>query len=156
LNISKLGAVCNTYKRNVYGAMRDGMNSGLESDRFQVDWWINTKRVEQRMSKRKRRAIKLIEYEKAETPLLYKPYFVDDIHAPPQKFTPPVERLTLAEIPEDFLALKAKDINAAKDWRSFTREVFEAVFHQGYLVTDFIHDRGRSFYVLTNGESTLD
>ena len=38
LNISKLGAVCNTYLRNVYGDLRDGLNQGLATDRFQVDW----------------------------------------------------------------------------------------------------------------------
>jgi predicted GNAT superfamily acetyltransferase len=38
LNIARLGAVCNTYRREVYGQMRDGLNVGLPSDRFEVDW----------------------------------------------------------------------------------------------------------------------
>ena len=38
LNFHKLGAVCNTYLRNVYGDMRDGLNAGLPSDRLQVEW----------------------------------------------------------------------------------------------------------------------
>ena len=46
LNIARLGAVCSTYRRSEYGDMRDGLNAGLPSDRFQVDWWVNTKRVE--------------------------------------------------------------------------------------------------------------
>ena len=46
LNIAKLGAVCVTYRRSEYGDMRDGLNAGLPSDRFQVDWWINTQRVQ--------------------------------------------------------------------------------------------------------------
>jgi predicted GNAT superfamily acetyltransferase len=50
LNIAKLGAVCTTYHRSEYGDMRDGLNAGLPSDRFQVDWWINTLRVESRLS----------------------------------------------------------------------------------------------------------
>ena len=50
LNIARLGAVCNTYRRNVYGELRDGLNAGLPSDRFQVDWWVNTKRVNRRLS----------------------------------------------------------------------------------------------------------
>ena len=45
LNIARLGAVCNTYLKLEYGEMRDGLNLGLPSDRFQVDWWVNTKRV---------------------------------------------------------------------------------------------------------------
>ncbi len=49
LNFHKLGAVCNTYIRNLYGAMRDGLNAGLPSDRFQVDWWIRSERVVERL-----------------------------------------------------------------------------------------------------------
>ncbi len=49
LNIAKLGAVCTTYLPNLYGAMRDGLNAGLPSDRFQVDWWIATPRVADRL-----------------------------------------------------------------------------------------------------------
>ena len=40
LNIARLGAVCSTYRRSEYGDMRDGLNAGLPSDRFQVDWWV--------------------------------------------------------------------------------------------------------------------
>src|SRR5574339_799616 len=56
LNITKLGAVCSTYRRSEYGEMRDGLNAGLPSDRFQVDWWVNTRRAERRLSKRARPA----------------------------------------------------------------------------------------------------
>ena len=49
LNFHKLGAVCNTYIPNLYGEMRDGLNAGLPSDRFQVDWWIASERVAQRL-----------------------------------------------------------------------------------------------------------
>ena len=41
------------------------------------------------------------------------------------------------------------------DNRNNTRAVFEEAFATGYLVTDFVHDQGRSFYVLTHGETTL-
>jgi predicted GNAT superfamily acetyltransferase len=51
LNIAKLGAVCTTYLPNLYGAMRDGLNAGLPSDRFQVDWWITTQWVADRLSR---------------------------------------------------------------------------------------------------------
>ena len=50
LNFHKLGAVCNTYLPNLYGDMRDGLNAGLPSDRFQVDWWIASERVAQRLA----------------------------------------------------------------------------------------------------------
>ena len=54
LNITQLGAVCNQYRRDEYGSMRDSLNSGMASDRFQVDWWVNTKRVQRRLSRQAR------------------------------------------------------------------------------------------------------
>ncbi|HSN73476.1 MAG TPA: GNAT family N-acetyltransferase, partial [Anaerolineae bacterium] len=49
LNFHKLGAVCNTYLRNLYGEMHDVLNAGLPSDRFQVDWWVGSQRVAERL-----------------------------------------------------------------------------------------------------------
>ncbi|MEW6284855.1 MAG: GNAT family N-acetyltransferase [Chloroflexota bacterium] len=157
LNIAKLGAVCNTYRRAEYGEMRDGLNVGLPSDRFQVDWWVNTRRVERRLSKRPRRPLKLEDFSKADLHPLYTPLFGTlNLPRPPEHFAPLEGRLLLAEIPSDFPALKETDFALARDWRFFTREVFETAFAAGYLVTDFLHDQGRSFYVLTDGESTLE
>lgn len=161
LNVAKLGVVCNTYRRSEYGDLRDGLNAGLPSDRFQVDWWINTRRVERRLDKRSRKALKLDQFTKAELQPLYTLHAgTDNLLHPPEHFSPLSAALVLAEIPPDFLALKAADFALARDWRFFTREVFETAFAEGYLVTDFIFDRSgtesRSLYVLTDGNTTLE
>ncbi len=157
LNIAKLGAVCNTYRRSEYGDMRDGLNAGLPSDRFQVDWWVNTRRVERRLGKRARGPLNLDNFSQADLQPLYTPHTLPSgLLQPPEHFTTLTERLALAEIPSDFNALKESDFALARDWRFFSREVFETAFEAGYLVTDFIHDAGRSFYVLAHGESTLE
>ena len=156
LNITKLGAVCNTYRRSEYGEMRDGLNAGLPSDRFLVDWWINTRRVDRRLSKRPRRPLKLDDFSKAELQPLYSlQRRHDQLPRPPEHFSPLNGNLTLAEIPSDFGTLKEADFSLARDWRFFSREVFETAFAEGYIVTDFIYDQARSFYVLAHGESTL-
>jgi len=156
LNITKLGAVCNTYRRSEYGDMRDGLNAGLPSDRFQVDWWINTRRVERRLSKRARKPLELDHFSKADLQPLYTPLASKGGWSrPPEHFSPLEGRLALAEIPPDFNALKQDDFTLARDWRFFTREVFETAFSSGYIATDFVFDGGRSFYVLSNGETTL-
>jgi len=158
LNIARLGAVCNTYLPAYYGDMRDGLNAGLPSDRFQVDWWIRTRRVERRLSKRSRGTLNLTHFEAAETQFLYTPLpLPDGFIKPPPRFSQPDGRLALAEIPNDFMKMKAEDFILARDWRNFSREVFETSFQSGYLVTDFVHDQksGRSFYVLADGEATL-
>ena len=161
LNIAKLGAVCNTYRRSEYGDMRDGLNAGLPSDRFQVDWWLNTTRVERRLGKRSRGALILDQFAKADLEPLYTPQTgTDSLLRPPEHFSPLGEVLLLAEIPSDFMALKSADFALARDWRFFTREVFETAFAEGYLITDFIFDRAsgesRSLYVLTDGNTTLE
>ncbi len=157
LNIAKLGAVCSTYRRSEYGDMRDGLNVGLPSDRFQVDWWINTRRVERRLSKRARRPLKLDHFAKADLQPLYTLQNVAGSWARPPEHSSPLEgRLVLAEIPSDFNALKEADFALARDWRFFSREVFETAFAAGYIVTDFIYEHGKSLYVLSHGESTLE
>ncbi|NWG34456.1 MAG: GNAT family N-acetyltransferase [Chloroflexi bacterium] len=157
LNIAKLGAVCNTYRRSEYGDMRDGLNAGLPSDRFQVDWWVNTRRVERRLGKHPRRPLKLEDFSKADLHPLYTPQRgTFNLLRPPEHFAPLEGRLLLAEIPPDFGAVKEADFALARDWRFFSREVFETAFAAGYIVTDFVFDSGRSLYVLANGESMLE
>jgi len=66
--------------------------------------------------------------------------------------------ILLVEIPSDFMALKATDIELAKEWRKETRTLFEDLFKLGYLVTDFVYlpgDIPRSYYVMSHGEGTL-
>jgi predicted GNAT superfamily acetyltransferase len=155
LNIARLGAVCNLYLRSAYGEMLDGLNAGLPSDRFQVDWWLNTKRVERRLSRRSRPLLALDHFRAAEATLLEGTQEEGAILRPPEQYPELGGTLLLVEIPFDIMSLKAADLELARQWRAYTREIFENAFSLGYLVTDFVQENGRSFYVLTHGESTL-
>jgi predicted GNAT superfamily acetyltransferase len=161
LNIARLGAVCSTYRRSEYGEMRDGLNAGLPSDRFQVDWWLNSARVERRLGKRARPAMTLGHLTRVGVrPLYALSYSPDGMPRPPEHVPSLQDQLLAAEIPPDFMALKAADLGLARDWRFFAREFFETAFARGYIVTDFAFDpradTPRSLYVLTDGESTLE
>jgi len=161
LNISRLGAVCSTYRRSEYGDMRDGLNAGLPSDRFQVDWWLNTNRVQRRLSKRARPSLTLGALVRLDVHPLYDLHHgPDGLPRPPEHVPPLRDQLLTAEIPADFMAMKAADLALARDWRFFARECFETAFAQGYIVTDFAFDReskaSRGLYLLTDGESTLE
>lgn len=146
LNIARLGAVCRSYLREIYGDMRDDLNAGLASDRFQVDWWINSPRVVERIeaSATPRRA------SPEKLPRLYPVLAQKNFIAPAASPPAPTEPAFLVEIPPDFLALKAADFSLARDWRFFTREVFETCFQAGYSVSDFFYmpHPARSFYFL--------
>ena len=156
LNIARLGAVCNTYLPSEYGEMRDGLNAGLPSDRFQVDWWLNTGRVERRLSRRSRPALTLAHYRLAEATLLEAHMHPAPAGTPSRK--DPLHRQGL------YCLSKSRRISwllrpSICPWHttgaSTPVEVFEKAFAAGYLVTDFVHDNDRSFYVLTFGETTL-
>jgi predicted GNAT superfamily acetyltransferase len=162
LNITRLGAVCNTYLPDFYGPMRDELNLGLASDRFQVDWWVNTRRVNHRLSRGARPPLDLDHYLKGDARVLNPAQHCADglieISEWNGDITDPPEAFLLVEIPQDFLALKATQPALAARWRLHTRQIFESCFAHGYLVTDFIHLTGqnhRSYYVLCHGESTL-
>src|SRR5512135_465158 len=161
LNIARLGAVCSTYRRSEYGEMRDGLNAGLPSDRFQVDWWLNTHRVERRLGKRPRPTLTLSHLTRVGVHPQYSlERRSDGWPRPPEHVSDLQDQLVAVDIPTYFMALKAADFALARDWRFFARELFETAFAKGYIVTDFIFDRGhdspRSLYLLTDGESTLE
>jgi predicted GNAT superfamily acetyltransferase len=162
LNITRLGAVCSTYLRDFYGKMNDALNQGLPSDRFDVDWWVNSHRVDRRLSRRRRGDLTLVHYLSGGAQMV-NPSEMDTSHLPHPVEDPPIQSgkdipILLVEIPADFQALKAADIKLALEWRLHTRTIFEALFNAGYLVTDFVQSANlpmRSYYVLVHGESTL-
>ena len=160
LNIEKLGAVCNTYYPNYYGEMRDQLNMGLPTDRFQVDWWINSARVKRRLSKSPRKKLDLAHYLSAGTARLNETEINDAGIITPRLSNISISSapLLLLEIPTDFQLIKTADPILALEWRMHTRTIFQDMFAVGYLVTDFIFLPGsqpRSYYVLSFGESTL-
>lgn len=166
LNIAHLGAVCSTYIREAYGEMQDDLNFGIPSDRFQVDWWVNSQRVKSRLSSRTRRRLDLTHFLTAGAEIINPSTPGKDRWLHPSQARLPSSSpeskadipLLLVEIPSDFQALRASDPPLALEWRMSLRQIFEDLFALGYLITDFIHlqeEIPRSYYVLSHGESTL-
>ena len=168
LNIARLGAVCSTYQREVYGEMRDGLNIGLPSDRFQVDWWINSQRVQMRLSRRARRPLDLANFLSAGAEIINPTQAGSHGYALPAReklvargkdeAQQRSDAILLVEIPSNFQELKAADPVLALEWRLHTQALFEDLFSQGYLVVDFVllpGSQSRSFYLLSHGDNTL-
>jgi predicted GNAT superfamily acetyltransferase len=157
LNVRRLGIVCNRYIRDAYGSMRDGLNIGLASDRFDVDWYVNSTRVIDRVEKGKNPP-KFSDYTERGVVVL-NPAMMGEggLLSPSDKITNPKSSLALVEIPSDFLKIKEVDSELAGAWRVLTREIFEDAFDEGYLVSDFlfVKDGGeaRSYYLLTHHEA---
>jgi predicted GNAT superfamily acetyltransferase len=149
-NFHKLGATSSVYLRNLYGAMRDELNAGLPSDRFQVEWRITSPRVEARL--RGETGVSSASALMAEGVALINPPVAGEPLRPSTKPLVEKERM-LIQIPSDFQSLKAADKNLALEWRLHTRALFEEAFAKGYVVTDLLVEGGRSYYLTVRGAS---
>ena len=159
LNIRRLGAVCQVYLHEAYGAMRDALNAGDVSDRFQVDWWVTSPRVISRV-KGTRPPLDLAHFLAAGAQNINPATLgKDDLPRPAESPSRPQGTLALVEIPPDYLRLRTLDPGLARAWREQTRAIFTEAFAAGYMVTDFVHLKGerlpRSYYALSFGGGTL-
>jgi len=154
LNIAKLGAVCQIYLRDLYGPMTDGLNAGLPSDRFQVDWWIASHRVRDRLAGRG--------VEQRPEPgawVLGGEETAGGLRAPGPVNLEAGEARVAVEIPANYQAVKAADAELALAWRLATRQALEACFGAGYLAVEVAWARGvaggRAYYVLQRDEEAI-
>jgi predicted GNAT superfamily acetyltransferase len=156
LNVRRLGVVCNRYFRNAYGSMSDGLNIGLPSDRFEVDWYINSPRVIDRVEKGIH-PLGLSDYLH-EGAVVLNPSTMEEsgVIYPTEQILAPQSPMVLVEIPSDFLHLKELDFELAQAWRFLTREIFEDAFANDYLISDFLFvkdgEESRSYYLLASSE----
>jgi predicted GNAT superfamily acetyltransferase len=170
LNFHKLGATCNTYLRELYGRMRDELNVGLPSDRFQVDWHIASAHVASRLRGGRTDpsatdGTSAFTPSKAEglrtgpslsvllaegVPLLNRT-LPGDLPRPSQTVLPIQGDRLLVQIPARFQAIKSADLGLARAWREHTRALFEAAFAAGYTVVDLLFEEGQSCYLLQKG-----
>ncbi|MBK8900693.1 MAG: GNAT family N-acetyltransferase [Anaerolineaceae bacterium] len=139
LNIHKLGAVCRTYIPNLYGEIV-GINAGLPSDRFQVEWYINSAHVERRLAGMDEGETAVPEH------LILN--VVDGNGRPPETTKSPSEYRHYVQIPANIRTIKAQDMPLARAWRQHTRQLFTDLFAQNYTVTDFALNQGQAFYQL--------
>lgn len=144
-NIRRLGAVCNTYKRNVYGVMTDALNAGVPSDRCQVDWWLRSDRVEERLASGGRERSSAVTVTKEPLPDQARALHAHRMatttsrsgYAAPVDDAPRLDGTPLlVPIPNDIAAIRRADRELGMVWRHFMRHTLEAAFGAGYVVTD--------------------
>lgn len=141
LNIKKLGAVCSTYVENCYGEMPDILNAGIPSDRFQVDWWIQSERVSAILDRDGAARIS------AENDLHSDDQPVITVRKNEQGLPEPVEchleppsgsKRLLVPVPAFFQVIKKRNMELAHLWRRQTRLIFSHYFQAGWQVDDFV------------------
>lgn len=154
LNIRKLGAMSPQFLPDYYGTIIGGnIVSNGSSDRLIAEWWVTNRRVEERLFG-KRNDLTLEQYLLADTVILNPANFTDDgIPTPSDGLDKPRSSLALLEIPTNFASFASANEILAKTWRRHIRGAFQAIFSEGFVVTDFIRStydgRDRAFYGLS-------
>ena len=129
-NLGRLGALARRYHIDYYGVLKDAINRGLPTDRFEVDWFLRSPRVTARLAGTPRPPL---------DPGL--PWALES-DGSVSSAVPGVPRLDLhdarilVEIPPNLARLKADDPGTARRWRESTRMVFRRYFARGYAAVD--------------------
>lgn len=134
LNIVKLGAVSFEYHPNVYGNARNELDSGLPTDRLIANWQLDSERVEAAFQGKPERSdadinslASAIEHSMEDGLPIVKGVRAD------LKNT-----MVYFPVPANFQSLKAKNIDAASEWRMAVREACMLLFDNGYVLTDVL------------------
>lgn len=141
-NIGRLGAISRIYHVDLYGAMEDGINAGMPSDRLEAIWMLDDARVQPRM----------------DTPMPLSsgllPLLNADGHAPVLHLSNSASALTIA-IPASLTALRQRDPALVLDWRLAVRAAFLSAFKSGRTLTGFYDTPDFGCYVLTDHAQPL-
>lgn len=150
-NLHILGVTSRIYHIDLYGDTLGELNAGLPTDRLEVVWQLEDRRVLM-LSRRQTPAafvddyfdeaflIRLGDdgrlYINPSLSLSYKTYFI--------------------EIPYDVMALKQADLPKANEWLMALRQLMQEMFRRDYAAVDFIVQGRRCWYVLCRTQDYPD
>lgn len=127
-NIEKLGVICRTYVYDFYGVMNDDLNYGLPTDRLMAEWWIQEPKEDHQDGEYK-------EISKTE-----------EIPSGNQG----VARVSVSTV-RDLTELKQKSMKEAREVKLRLKDLFPALFREGFVVTGY--DKSNYRYLLRRDSS---
>ncbi|THE10555.1 GNAT family N-acetyltransferase [Bacillus timonensis] len=139
LNLHKLGAVCTSYIENAYGEMTDGMNDGISTDRFVVEWSVTETNSENRNC------------DISASTVLIQTKFIDGCLTPGEIELEESSEALFVPVPGNFQEIKKMNFDTALQWREKTKKVFTHYLEHGWVVTDLVKDpenNGHYMYLL--------
>jgi len=153
-NIRKLGAIAREYHRDLYGRMPDSLNKGMISDRFEAEWWIKTRRVDEILRGR-RSSLNLSELRMDKVGLVNETDSEKDSRRPVKLDLNLNQDKLLYEIPSRIDKVKAVGHDLARKWTLHNRRAFENYFAKKYVATDVLLDHRKNetrvYYLLESG-----
>lgn len=153
LNLRKLGALSIRFLPNYYGEnVSGGLSTFGSSDRLKVDWWVTSRRVEERLFGQRGDLTVQQYFEGGATlvnPAIMGDYFIE----PAENMNNIASTFGLVEIPLNFPEMVRKDEALARRWQLHIRETFITLFKAGFVITDFLQDeidgRQRGLYLMS-------
>lgn len=133
LNLCKLGGTVKTYLESYYGDMADGINKGMPSDRFLLEWNLGSERVNSSLSggpveKREWRGFPLVldwEMNLQQPRPVIRPGLGEDAGI-------------LLSVPSAIQKMKQEDPGTAMEWRLALRSLCKEAFSQGYVIVGLV------------------
>ncbi|MEH6941784.1 GNAT family N-acetyltransferase [Bacillus sp. JJ722] len=154
LNIRKLKGVSHTYIENCYGMLEGKLNGGLATDRFLVEWHLDSDHVTCSHSYNYREAASVLSVAQNENGFPY----VEGINEEIMSHLENYDTLSVT-VPTQFQAIKKADFPLGKEWRMRTREVFQSLFSKGYTIVDVKRERGKNvqqYILIKQSEVKID
>jgi predicted GNAT superfamily acetyltransferase len=150
-NIGKLGVIVRKFYINYYGELRDSINIGMPTDRFEAEWWIKSKLVEDKL-KGLLKPPTLDTLIKLGGEVVTNVEFSNNLPVLTNYNLDINSKLVLIEIPEDLSKLRS-DNNLLLKWRLGLREVFNRYLNElNYVVVEFVSEFvggfRRNYYIL--------
>lgn len=140
-NLRKLGAYVDTYVPNLYGEMRDALNPGLPTDRFEAVWDVTAPRV--------------LALAQGYTPAPFMDYdplpvllSFDGERLLAERTIPDGLEAFRLEIPLDYHAVMIENVPLGQYWQSELRRLSTMAFAAGYRVVDLLRHGQRCEYIL--------
>ena len=153
LNFGKLGVISETYKVDFYGPETSSLLHRNSTDRLWVKWPMASRRVQERLQGKDRRA-ELLEVLSRLLPLIR---FNGDGKPVRTDLAAALTRQRIAiEIPSDIQFVEQKDPELAREWRMATRWAFTEALKAGFFVAEFCRTirgkQGPGAYLLEKGK----
>lgn len=144
-NFNRLGVTARTYSANHYGAMQDGLNAGLASDRLEAQWQLDgpkaiagAERSFQQSAADLPDSLTMAVIEKGGRP---------HYRQPDKRGQEPFG----VEIPANIASLKQSDPEGAKRWQLYVRAAMIDLLGAGYIVSGFCRQGDKAWYILNPG-----
>jgi len=146
-NLEKLGVIARNYKKNYYGNIRDSINRGLDSDRVEAEWYLDSNHVIRRIEG----------IDKTPPPnelvknggrIVIDRQLKFGMEVPIKKdFAIDVKTILIA-IPKEISSIRNASIDIARAWRQYTREAYEFYLGRGYILSGFSKDEEGNGYAI--------